>query len=152
MKFDHIGVTTTGLLAGRALLGDALGVTRWTEAFDDPVNDIWVQFGTDASGTCYELLAPRSERSPINRVLSKKINVLNHVAYLVDDLAARAERLVRVGFAAVAPAKPAIAYGNRPIQFFVSRSRLLVEMIEAPGHQHRYTQTYEGQNDQTGTA
>ncbi len=143
MKFDHIGITTTGLESGRALLGDALGVTRWTEAFDDPVNDIWVQFGLDASGTCYELLAPRSERSPINHVLSKKINVLNHVAYLVDDLAARAQYLVAMGFAAVAPAKPAIAYGNKPIQFFVSRSRLLIEMIEAPGHEHRYTHTHE---------
>ena len=143
MKFDHIGVTTSGLEAGRAVLGGALGVARWTDAFDDPVNDIWIQFGLDASGTCYELLAPRSERSPINHVLSKKINVLNHVAYLVDDLAGRAAHLAGLGFAAVAPAKPAIAYGNKPIQFFVSRSRLLIEMIEAPGHEHRYTQTYE---------
>ncbi len=140
MKFDHIGVTTPDLDAGRALLAGSVGVTRWTEAFDDPVNDIWVQFGVDASGICYELLAPRSERSPINRVLSKKINVLNHVAYLVDDLAARNGHLVGMGFAAVAPAKPAIAYGNKPIQFFVSPSRLLIEMIEAPEHQHRYSQ------------
>ena len=141
MKFDHIGVTTSGLDVGRALLAGSIGVGRWTEAFDDPVNDIWVQFGLDASGVCYELLAPRSDRSPINRVLSKKINVLNHVAYLVDDLAERAQHLSGLGFAPVAPGKPALAYGNKPIQFFVSPSRLLIEMIEAPDHQHRYTRT-----------
>lgn len=141
MKFDHIGVTTANLQTGRPLLENSVGVQAWTEAFEDPVNEVWVQFGHDASGICYELLAPLSDRSPIRRVLAQKVNVLNHVAYLVDDLAARAAHLVAAGFVPVAPARPAIAYGNKPIQFFVSRSRLLIELIEAPDHRHRYMRT-----------
>jgi methylmalonyl-CoA/ethylmalonyl-CoA epimerase len=138
MKFDHIGITTTGLEAGRALLENAVGVRAWTESFEDNVNDVWVQFGRDASGICYELVAPLSDRSPIRRVLAQKVNTLNHIAYLVDDLAAQGERLVAAGFVEVAQARPAIAYGNRLIQFFVSQSRLLIELIEAPDHQHAF--------------
>ena len=138
MRFDHIGITTADLEAGRTLLESAVGVQAWTEPFEDTVNDVWVQFGHDISGLCYELVAPLSDRSPITRVLAQKVNTLNHIAYLVDDLAAQAERLAAAGFVEVAEARPAIAYGNRPIQFFVSQSRLLIELIEAPDHQHRF--------------
>lgn len=138
MKFDHIGITTADLAAGRTLLEGAVGVQFWTEAFEDPINDVWVQFGRDSSGLCYELVAPLSARSPIRRVLAQKVNTLNHVAYLVSDLAVQAARLVTLGFVEVAAARPAIAYGNRPIQFLVSQSRLLIELIEAPDHQHAF--------------
>ena len=59
----------------------------------------------------------------------------------LDDLTAQAEHLVAAGFAEVAQARLAIAYGNRPIQFFGSQSRLLIELIEAPDHQHRFWRT-----------
>src|SRR5215813_76331 len=112
MRFDHIGITTTSLEAGRVLLEAAVGVQAWTVPFEDTVNDVWVQFGHDISGLCYELVAPLSDHSPITRVLARKVNTLNHIAYLVDDLAAQAERLAAAGFVEVAEARPAIAYGN----------------------------------------
>ena len=102
------------------------------------VNDVWVQFGRCGAGMCYELVAPLSPSSPIASVLSRKINVLNHLAYLVEDLAANAARLRTMEFVQVSVARPAIAYGGRLIQFFVAPSRLMIELIEAPGHQHRY--------------
>jgi methylmalonyl-CoA/ethylmalonyl-CoA epimerase len=138
MKFDHVGVTTTSLDSGRTLLEGSIGVRAWTDEFRDDVNDVWVQFGRCDAGMCYELVAPLSERSPVNRVLSKKINVLNHLAYLVDDLSTAAARLLAMEFVPVAEARPAIAYGGGLIQFFVAPSRLMIELIEAPGHQHRY--------------
>ncbi len=138
MKFDHIGITTWDLASGRLLLEQSVLVERWTAEFRDEINDVHVQFGRCPSGICYELVAPLSERSPITRVLSKKVNVLNHLAYLVDDLATHGSRLEASGFVPVAVARPAIAYGGRPIRFFVSASRLMIELIEAPMHQHHY--------------
>lgn len=138
MRFDHVGVTTTDLASGRALLEGASFVRAWTAEFRDAVNEVWVQFGRCDAGMCYELVAPLSPTSPITRVLSKKINVLNHLAYLVDDLPAAAARLVALEFVPVAEARPAVAYGGGLIQFFVAPSRLMIELIEAPGHQHRY--------------
>jgi methylmalonyl-CoA/ethylmalonyl-CoA epimerase len=138
MKFDHVGVTTADLPAGRALLQGTVQVQAWTKEFRDEVNEVWVQFGRCAAGMCYELVAPLSPASPITRVLSKKINVLNHLAYLVDNLAANAVRLQAMDFVPVARARPAIAYDGRLIQFFVSSNRLMIELIEAPHHQHIY--------------
>ena len=138
MKFDHIGITTWDLASGRNLLERSIMVQRWTGEFRDEANDVHVQFGRCASGICYELVAPLSPASPITRVLSKKINVLNHIAYLVDDLAAHGARLEAEGFVPVSDARPAIAYGGRLIRFFVSQTRLMIELIEAPTHQHQY--------------
>lgn len=143
MRFDHVGIITTGLAAGRSLLEGVAGVQAWTGPFEDQVNDVWVQFGRDASGLCYELVAPLSDRSPITRVLTQRVNTLNHLAYLVDNLKEQAKHLAAVGFVEVAEARPAIAYGNRPIQFFVSQSRMLIELIEAPDHQHSFGEFHE---------
>jgi methylmalonyl-CoA/ethylmalonyl-CoA epimerase len=138
MKFDHIGIATTTLAQGRYLFEKALGVEAWTAPICDEVNDIWAQFGRCPAKICYELVAPLSPRSPISSVLSKKINVLNHIAYLVGDLTLGAERLAGAGFVAVGPARPAIAYGGSPIQFFVAPNRLLIELVEAIDHQHDF--------------
>jgi methylmalonyl-CoA/ethylmalonyl-CoA epimerase len=138
MKFDHIGIVIRDLASGRKLLEGSVGVREWTAAFDDEVNEVLVQFGRCGSGICYELVAPRSASSPVSRVLAQHVNTINHVAYLVCDLAAEAARLLRQGFAPAGPAKPAIAYGNRPIQFFFSSAYMLIELIEAPDHIHLF--------------
>jgi len=138
MKFDHVGVTTANLAAGRTLLQGSVEVRAWTSEFRDELNEVWVQFGCCAAGMCYELVAPLSPGSPITRVLAKKINVLNHLAYLVDNLAVNAARLEAMEFVPVAQARPAVAYDGHLIQFFVAPNRLMIELIEAPGHQHVY--------------
>jgi methylmalonyl-CoA/ethylmalonyl-CoA epimerase len=143
MKFDHVGVTTTDLASGRALLAGSIGVRDWTAEFRDEINDVWVQFGRCESSICYELVAPLSPRSPIAAVLSKKINVLNHLAYLVTDLSAEAARLTAMDFVRVADARPAIAYDGHLIQFLVAPGRLMIELIEAPNHQHRFARIAE---------
>lgn len=136
MKFDHIAITAVDLATGRALLADSIGVRAWTREFLDPVNDVYIQFGRCTSGICYELIAPLSEKSPVHGVLARKVNVLNHLAYLINDLDAASARLQASGWVPIAAARPAIAYGGRLIQFLASPSRLLIELIEAPGHQH----------------
>ena len=138
MKFDHLGVVVRNLAAGRQLLGRSIGVGDWSREQEDPLQDVRIQFGRCGSGICYEIIAPRSDESPISRVLANKVNVINHVAYLVDDLRREAVRLETLGFVSVGPAKPGVAFGNRSVQFFVSPSRFLLELIEAPNHRHAF--------------
>ena len=71
-------------------------------------------------------------------MLNKGVNMINHVAYLVGDLAPEAARLKARGFTVIGRPKPAVAYGGKLIQFFASPSGLLFELIEAPNHQHEY--------------
>lgn len=136
MQFDHIGVVVKTLRHGRTMLGPALQITEWTREWEDPVNKVFVQFGYDRSGVCYELIAPLGEGSPVALALKTKSRLLNHVAYLVEDLAAEGERMRESRCFPIAEPSPAIAYGGRNIQFFMSPANIIIELIEAAGHRH----------------
>jgi hypothetical protein len=59
MKFDHLGIVASDLASGRQLFGGTFGISHWTQEFEEPLQDVFVQFGRCASGLCYELIAPR---------------------------------------------------------------------------------------------
>jgi methylmalonyl-CoA/ethylmalonyl-CoA epimerase len=120
-----------------------LEIPRWTKEFIDPVNRVYAQFGVDASGICYELIAPLGDDSPIAKALNTGKNVLNHVAYLVPDLALARERLRAAGAVPTSEPNAAIAYNGSRIQFFITPMRFIIELIEAPTHEHQYEKTYE---------
>lgn len=138
MQFDHIGVVVEEIAEGRSFLESAFGITRWTEVFDDPGIGVYVQFGMGSNGPCYELIAPREEKSPISVALRTGKAILNHVAYLVPDLDAAAEKLCNEGAMPVSEAQPAVAYEQQRVQFFLSPLRFIVELIEAPEHLHKF--------------
>ena len=138
-KFDHIGVVVKTIDKGRRSLGLTLGILEWTAPLRDPVNGVQVVFGRDPSGVVYELLAPLDESSPVQGALRAGKNLLNHVTYLVPNLDEAAQRMRATGCAPTADPKPAIAYGNCRIQFFVTPLNIIVELIEAVGHQHCFT-------------
>ena len=138
MRFDHLGIIAPDLASGRALLGSAIGVGQWSREYEELCQDVFAQFGRCASGICYEIIAPRSATSPIARALASRTHTIHHVAYLVADLAREAGRLADAGLVPVGPAKPGLVFGNRPVQFFVSPSRFVLELIEAPDHQHEF--------------
>jgi methylmalonyl-CoA/ethylmalonyl-CoA epimerase len=136
--FDHLGLVVKRLEKGRQILSAALRIEDWTAEVVDPVNGVRLQFGRDPAGVVYELLEPLNEQSPVYNALVTGKAILNHVAYRTADLAAAAVTLRAAGCAPVAAATPAIAYGGRLIQFFVSPLRLVIELIEAPAHEHIY--------------
>ncbi len=136
MKFDHIGVIADTLNRGRTALEGCFDIQGWTTEFCDGTNCVYVQFCHDSSGICYEVVAPLDDKSPVMTALLARHNVLNHVAYLVDDLTIECTRLRMAAVYPVGPPKPAIAYGGRNIQFFVTPLRFIIELIEAPHHAH----------------
>jgi len=138
MIFDHIGVVVRDPAEGRRVLSNVLGLNRWTPLIEDSVNEVAVQFLSAGSGPVYELVAPLGDKSPVAKALAEGVNLLNHVAYRVPDLAVAARRMRAERCGPVDRPKPAIAYGGRPIQFFITPLRLIVELIEAPGHEHDF--------------
>jgi hypothetical protein len=88
MIFDHIGIAVANLESGRIGLSQIFQIEAWTSEFVDPINQVSVQFGRDQVGICYELVAPNREESPIAQAVKTNRGILNHVAYIVHDLAA----------------------------------------------------------------
>lgn len=137
-RFDHLGVVVRRLDKARPRMAALLAIAEWTASVDDPVNGVRLQFGRDPAGVVYELLEPLDEHSPVYSALEGGRAILNHVAYRLADLSAGAARLKAGGAAKVSEPKPAIAYGGRPIQFFVTPLRFVIELIEAPDHAHAF--------------
>ena len=138
MKFDHIGVVTASLDEGRAFLTRVLKISRWTQEFVDPGIGVAVQFGMGEQGPCYEIIAPLGQSSPVATALRTGKNILNHVAYLVEDLGRAAQELREQGCFPVADAQPAVAYGGQRVQFFICPMKFMIELIEKIDHQHAY--------------
>ena len=138
LKFDHIGLVVADMADGRQFLEGMFGIDRWTQVFEDPGIGVYVQFGGAGDGPCYELISPLGETSPVTTALKRGVNILNHVAYLTADLDADAERLQARGSMMAGPAKPAVAYGGARVQFWITPQRFMVELIEAPQHEHVY--------------
>jgi methylmalonyl-CoA/ethylmalonyl-CoA epimerase len=136
LRFDHVGVVVPEIEEGRRFFADALGIGRWSEVFADPGLGVSVQFGQGESGPCFELIAPRGENSPVAAALRGGNRVLNHVAYLAADLEGEGQRLAGHGCCAAGDPRPALAYAGRRVQFWVSPLRFMVELIEAPEHEH----------------
>ena len=145
MRFDHIGIVTPTLAQGRAFFSSVLQVTQWTEEYTDPGIGVLVQFGRarDGAGPCYELIAPHGACSPIARAAKSHTNILNHVAYVVDDLAESAALLHGSGCMPVSQAQPAVAYGGRKVQFFLSPLVFIIELVEGPAPQPHLTYNLE---------
>jgi methylmalonyl-CoA/ethylmalonyl-CoA epimerase len=136
MQFDHIGVVVGSVARGRQTLREMFDIKDWTLELNDHENGVIVQFGRCGSGLIYELLQPLGDHSPVQTALNDRRAILNHVAYLVPDLAAARARLRLQGCVPTGQPKRAIAYGGKLIQFFMTPLYLLVELIEAPEHSH----------------
>lgn len=138
MHFDHIGIVVASLPLGRSILETGYGVTCWTDEYSDAINDVWVQFGKDTMGICYELIAPLSLTSPVLRAQRQGMNVTNHLAFKVPSLPDQREKLILHGFYPLADPTPAVAYGGAQIQFFLSPISSLIELVEVADHSHNY--------------
>ena len=140
MKFDHFGVIVSDLNKGRKHFTHIYSIKNWTNEFYDEKNGVVVQFGRDTSGACFELVAPIDDNSPVYNVMSKKINILNHIAYLVDNISICVEDLLKNNFMLLGEPNMAIAYNMRRIQYLYSKDfSYLLELIEAPDHEHIYS-------------
>ena len=130
MKFDHIGVFVSTIDLGRKYLESILHITNWTDAIEDPKQKVIVQFGFDKSGIRYEIIAPCGEGNPVQTLLLQSKNILNHVAYNVENIDIEIKRLQRERCILISGPSPAIAFNNNKIAFLYTPLRFVVELIE----------------------
>jgi methylmalonyl-CoA/ethylmalonyl-CoA epimerase len=128
--FDHVGLFVAELEIGRQTLSALLPIVETSEPIDDPELKVRVQFCTDSSGICYELVAPFGEGNPVSGALANGKAILNHVAYRVTDLKAESQRLRNEKSMPLGPARPAVAFGGRKVVFFLTPLKFIIELIE----------------------
>lgn len=132
MIFHHVGIFTSDLNIGRVKLSSILPIESVSEPIEDPGLNVQVQFCTDSSGICYELVAPLGENNPVSGILLSGKAIINHVAYTVIDIDKASKNLRESGCMPLGRARPALAFDNRRVIFFMSPLRFIIELIEAP--------------------
>lgn len=131
--FDHVGLVVRDLATGFANVRSLLPIVAATQVYDDQVLGVSVQFLRDAGGVMFELIAPLGDNSPVAKIAASGRGVLNQVAYRVGNLAAAAEYFRARGATPTGAAKPAIAFDGAPVQFFLTKEFVVVELIESEG-------------------
>lgn len=138
LRFDHIGLVVASIEVEAPRLAALLGLTRWTDRFDDRVLGVSVCFALDPAGLVVELIAPLGPDSPVARAARQRRDCLNQMAYRTDDMAAARARFEAAGAVALSESQPALAFGGAPVAFFLMPQGFVVELIGAPDFVHQF--------------
>lgn len=125
--FHHVGLACRDISEEVAGL-TAIGYAAEGPPIEDPIQKVRVQFFA-GSGPRIELISPTAPESPVSGIL-KRGTKFYHLAYEVGNIEASIELLQSAAFRATGPAAPAVAFAMRRIVFLMSKSGILVELIE----------------------
>ena len=131
MKFDHIGIFVKNLQFGDKHLKNIFPIVHKSQIYKDRLLKVTIQFCYDNCGVCYELVAPFGDGSPVDKVLEKNENILNHIAYTSEKFDYTVDQLRKVGCLPLGSANPAVAFKGKRVMFFLTPLRLIIEIIEA---------------------
>jgi methylmalonyl-CoA/ethylmalonyl-CoA epimerase len=137
-QFDHLGLVCRDFSACRKSIEGIHGIEAWSNVFEDPIQQVAVQFGRSSHAPVIELIRPLGPDSPIAQVLERKANVLNHMAYRVADMGQAIDHCRDLGYFVISPPAPAVAFDGNPICFLYSPEDFIIELVEGLGFQHQY--------------
>ena len=130
MKFDHIGIFSKSLDEGRKHMCNIFEIKKLSQEFHDQSLKVSIQFLTDKSGITYEIVAPFGKNNPVDQVLKKNKNILNHVAYRTKNFSKEIKKLRGVGCAPLGVAKKALAFNYAKVIFFITPLNFIIEIIQ----------------------
>ena len=134
LRFHHLGVAVKSIAEAlpvyKALFGYALEAGPVT----DPIQKVTVCFlrSDRANDLVIELVEPAAEKSAVNTVLAKGIGAY-HTCYEVADVARALAAFRSGGCVVVSNPVPAAAFNNRPIAWFYTPTRQLIELVQREG-------------------
>jgi hypothetical protein len=130
MKFDHIGIFSKSLDEGRKHMRNIFEIKKLSREFHDQSLKVSIQFLTDKSGITYEIVAPFGKNNPVDKVLNKNKNILNHVAYRTKNFSKEIKKLRGVGCAPLDVAKKALAFNYAKVIFFITPLNFIIEIVQ----------------------
>jgi len=130
MKFDHIGIFSKSLDEGRKHMYNIFEIKKLSQEFHDQSLKVSIQFLTDKSGITYEIVAPFGKNNPVDQVLKKNKNILNHVAYRTKNFSKEIKKLRGAGCAPLGEAKKALAFNYSKVIFFITPLNFIIEIVQ----------------------
>ena len=131
MKFDHIGLAVENIEQYfKTVLEPVFHCTMTSKIFTDELQGSKVAFAETIDGTTLELVEPMGPKSPVAPILANKRGGLYHMCFLAGDFEKDIERCKKNKFTMISSPKPAIAFNNRRVAFFLTPSNEVIEILE----------------------
>lgn len=129
-RLHHVGFVVAKIEACAPGLSRALLADWSNEIFADPLQRVRVTFLKGGpQSPLFELVEPLGSDSPVFRFLSGG-GGLHHLCYEVLSIPEHLDRIRAAGGVIVSRAKPAVAFGGRPIAWALTRENLLLEFLQ----------------------
>jgi methylmalonyl-CoA/ethylmalonyl-CoA epimerase len=125
--FHHIGYAVQDILVTAEYYLKAGWVL--SEIQIDTLQDTLIAFLTKDSFPLIELVAPKSEQSPVVKTLGKMGVTPYHICYETDDIEQSICALKKQRFIPLFNPVPAVALGNRQICYLYNQHVGLVELL-----------------------
>jgi methylmalonyl-CoA/ethylmalonyl-CoA epimerase len=131
-RMHHVGFVVANIEACAPGMSRAL-LTNWNnEIFTDPLQLVRATFlKAGHQSPLFELVEPLGQNSPVFRFLGEG-GGLHHLCYEVSSIPEHLDRIRAAGGVIVSRAKPAVAFGGRPIAWALTREKLLLEFLQQP--------------------
>lgn len=130
MKFHHIGIFVKTIEEGDIFFKKILKIEKQSNIFEDYNIGVKVKFLYDHSNMCYEIVAPLTEKNPVDSVLNSKKNILNHIAYKSNNFEMDIEKLRSVNCIPISKVFNAKAFKDSKVIFFLTSIGYIIELIE----------------------
>jgi len=129
-RLHHVGFVVANIEESVLGMSRALLAIWNNEIFADPLQRVSVTFlkGRHQS-SLLELVEPLGQDSPVFRFLGEG-GGLHHLCYEVFSIPEHLDRIRAAGGVIVSRAKPAVAFGGRPIAWALTREKLLLEFLQ----------------------
>ncbi|MCI1785955.1 MAG: VOC family protein [Bacteroidales bacterium] len=127
-KFHHIGIAVFDI-DSTAKYYISAGYSK-TNTVYDPVQNVYISFLTKDGMPKIELLAPKDETSPVNKILKKNGVMPYHFCYEVDEINQAIADLKKLHFVLINMPVRALAIENKKICFLFNKDVGLIELLE----------------------
>lgn len=130
MIFDHIGIFVNSIPLGRKFFEKTLAIKKKSKIIKDDNLSVKIQFLYDKNNICYELISGLGKNNPVDNVLKKNVNIINHIAYKTNKFEKIIKFMNAQGNLQISQPKNAKAFRNKKVVFFLTKLGFIIELIE----------------------
>jgi len=129
-RLNHLGIAVPHIETAIPVYERLLGYRVVSGPFDDPIQKVSVCFlgSNEQRDMTLELVEPHGDQSPVSKFLSKGLGAY-HICFEVEDVNYALAQARLHGCVVVSDPVPAVAFGGRPIAWFYTPTRQLLEIL-----------------------